>query len=283
MRHLGCPPRFALRLVSFIFPFMSNLSQLDPALQVRRQREPGQRDRLGPVALEHLVDGPYVLGYRPLAQLKELDEIVPAWSRGLFPDLVTASTNSLPDVIARLARHLVALRDAGVGAFRLADLVGALKRDLRCRWEARVADDLGEPGSEDLDADSSPTVLVRPEDELEGEERLAVIVRCVTRRIAALEAGSVRDALWTLWPYVRSCAVEGLARPAWTAVSREVGLSRKRLPQLYARLGEMVRQCRECLSRPFNARKRKNDEPRESRIETQDCYATAKKAAGQGR
>ncbi len=200
-----------------------------------------------------VVDGATLLGFgsglAPVAGEEQLDEIVPRWGDDLFPDLVTAQTNAVREAVGKLACHIAELRAAGVEAFRLGDLVGALKRDLRRRCEAKVSEELGEPGKEDLDPESPPTVIVHPEDELAEEQRLALIVRCVTRRITRLEPGDLRESLWKIWPFVRSCAADEVGHPAWTEISRKLGISRKRLPQLYARLGEIVRQCREKLDR----------------------------------
>jgi len=233
------------------------------------------------------VDGATLLGFgsglAPVADEEQLDEIVPSWSGDLFPDLVTAQTNAVREAIGSLARHLAELRDAGVEAFRLGDLVGALKRDLRRRWEAKVAEELGEAGKEDLAPESPPTAILRPEDELAEEQRLALIVRCVTRRIARLAPGDLRESLWKIWPFVRSCAADGVKRPAWTEISRELGISRKRLPQLYARLGEIVRQCREKLGRPAKAAREKEIDHPDTRSDDVHGEAIAIGASPRGR
>ncbi|MCP4658997.1 MAG: hypothetical protein GY856_26595 [bacterium] len=201
------------------------------------------------------VDSATLLGFgsglAPVVSEEQLAEIVPSWSDDLFPDLLTARTTAVRDAIGKLARHIADLRDAGIEAFRVGDLVGALKRDLRRRWEATVAEGLGEPGVEDLDSESSlvPTMIGWLNDEIGEDRSYTQVVRCVSQRIANLDNTEVREQLWQVWQFVRSCAVGEVPRLSWTKIAQELGISRKRLPMLYSRLADMVNECREALSR----------------------------------
>ena len=236
------------------------------------------------------VDGATLLGFgsglAPVTDREQLDEIVPEWSDVLFPGLITARTNALKRELDKLALCLADLSDAGVEAFRLGDLVGALKHEMRRRWQQRMAEDLGEAGREDLDPDSEPTAIVRPEDEVDGEQRLAWIVRCVSQRIVALAPGAARDLLfWKVWPFVRSCQANDAPRPPWTVISRELDIPRKRVKRLYDRLGEMTVRCRELLGRPSKAagEQRIDSEDPESRSEDRPGERIAAGASTRGR
>lgn len=210
---------------------------------------PAERDR---AEIDNLSLLGFSRGLAAVAAPEELAEAVRGWPEDLFTDLVGAETNAVAKTVARLERHVVDLKARGIRAFRFKDLVDLLKLRARRRWEAAVAEDLGESVVESR-ADGGPAVpvvIVRPDDEPDGARRLVMLVHCVSRRIAELADGRTRDELRRLWEKLRATSAEGLPRPSLAKLGKELGIAReRRLPKLLRDLGEMVEQCRECLGR----------------------------------
>jgi hypothetical protein len=175
------------------------------------------------------------------------------WNDDLLPALVTAQGAPQRDaVVARLLAHLEALRAAGVRAFRLGDLIDPLKRDVRARWAA-----LAEPAGEEVGYEGEGETLqlvrtVAPETAYEEREHLTRLLACAAERCAHLPPEAGAGELLSLLGALARHATDERAdeAPSARAVARETAIPRHRLPLAYARLRDLLADCRRAIDAP---------------------------------
>jgi hypothetical protein len=178
-----------------------------------------------------------------------LAELAPRWNDDLLPALVTAhGAPQREAVVARLATHLAALAERGVSCCRFGDLIEPLKRDARARWAAvaEPADDLGYEG------EGEAVHLVRtvaPDTACEDRQHLERLIACAADRCARLPdrsgAGELLSLLTALARFARDPQAD--EAPSSRALARQTAIPRHRLPLAYARLRELLADCRRAI------------------------------------
>ena len=213
----------------------------------------------------------YVRGRFVAAAVERLRDAARFLNDRVLPRLVTDDGRAVPKLLQRLTEALEALgRELeDFEAFRLGELSKELKDDARRRLEAlglQEVDTAVDGGAKDPDdgSDLQPTLVIPVEahDETltQWSDRRRFVLRLVSDRIDAMPAGQDRDESWKLWTFLKSTrllsdveraalAAEGLKNPDdpglgqklnQAELERELGLSRRRLPKLLARLEELV-------------------------------------------
>jgi hypothetical protein len=219
---------------------------------VRRALERGE---LAVVAGDPRVRNETLLGWegRPSAPAMgaaaagaELARRVARWGDELLPDLVTARGPRQTEVVDRLRRQLLALREAGFERFRFRDLVDPLKRAVRWRWAAILEQATGRRGGMGGRATAPGDVEAEA---MESDASFQELARCVTASLGQLEVDArSRRYLLALWRFLRRRAGAGgeevedaLARHK---VAELLQIPRERMPELYRTLGRLVQACR---------------------------------------
>jgi len=190
----------------------------------------------------HVLEGDLRIGNDTLLAFPEGSDAGPAsedalaartteWIDALLPDLVTAWRKSEPAGL--LAGRILQLGERGVQVFAFRDLVSALKRQVRERWQAYEL-------SPDL------VRLLEPSHDFVERDRFEQLVRCVESFLEGFEGRSkTYDYLLKLWSFLRCLAVEsdsGQMLPQREA-SRELKIPRERISGLLDTLGEWVKRC----------------------------------------
>lgn len=162
-----------------------------------------------------------------------LAELTAEWIDGLLPDLITAWRKSEPASL--LADRVLQLGGRGVRVFRFRDLVSALKRQVRERWQAfQLPPDL--------------VRLLEPSQDFVERDRFESLVRCVERLLEGFEGRSkTYEYLSRLWTFLRFLAVESDSgrMPPQREASRELGIPRDRISGLLDTLSEWLKRCLE--------------------------------------
>jgi hypothetical protein len=192
----------------------------------------------------------------PAERRRRLAERAARWNADLLPDLVTAGGRALDVVIDRLADRLPELAADGVAAFRLRELVAALRDDLRPRWAAWLwrpgdvaeAGDVGTPGE-----GGGPPVPVLRLTAPEADAEEAAAARQAFRRLRrCVEAGLVETVddertageAAAVWRALVAAAVEDDKMPSRRQLAQALGIPRDRMPGLFRAIGELMMRCR---------------------------------------
>jgi hypothetical protein len=176
---------------------------------------------------------------------------VTAWCDELLPDLVTARGPRQPEMVDRLRRQLLTLRDAGIERFAFRDLLDPLKQAVRRRWAAVLEQSIAARDG------TGPGPIARSDAEAEAAEsgaRFAELARCVSLRLERLEVDArTRRYLVALWRFLGRRASlrggkakaeeEGEAVLARRKVAELLHIPRERMPELYRILGRLVTGC----------------------------------------
>jgi hypothetical protein len=149
-----------------------------------------------------------------------------AWLDQLLPDLMTARSRQVTEVIETLRGHVLALRQEGVRMFRFKDLVDPLKRETRRRWLAAWSNEGRQHASP-----------------LHGVD-LYGLNRCVSGKIELENKKKTREDLARTWVFLRATK-PGLNghRPSAVQVSRAVSVDRSRVPALLDTLKRLITEC----------------------------------------
>lgn len=189
---------------------------------------------------------------------RALAERAARWNAELLPDLVTAGGRGLDAVIDRLAGRLPELAEDGVRAFRVRELVAALRDDLRRRWAARLwqAGDVaaaGEVASAGEDEPPVPVLLLSPrpagpEEAAAEREAARRLRRCMEEGLEAA-AGDPRtlEQARALWRALQIAAVEEETMPSRRRLAQALGIPRDRMPGLFRVVGRVMTGCRRAL------------------------------------
>ena len=182
------------------------------------------------------------------------------WNAELLPELVTAGGRGLDAVIDRLAARLPELADDGVGAFRLRDLVAALRDDLRRRWAATLwqAGDVaaaGEMRGAGGGEDEPPVPVLRlspppasPEEAAAEREAARRLRRCMEEGLeTAADDARTRDEALAVWRALEIAAVEEDAMPSRRGLAEALGIPRGRMAGLFGVVGRVMADCRRAL------------------------------------
>ncbi|MCP4659891.1 MAG: hypothetical protein GY856_31190, partial [bacterium] len=189
------------------------------------------------------------LGFDPQADpdppARDFADRVKAWNDELLPELVTARSRTVTEVVGRLRRLVVGLEAAGVDAFRFKDVIDPMKRDVRDRW-AGVWSGTVEVAAEPGDGEAPPeTVIVAPP--IDPIDAVDDLHRCVGRSIDRLqEKPRTREDLWKLWTFVRAThdRDDEAKLPSHLKLGKRLGIYRGRLPRLFEILQRIVEACR---------------------------------------
>jgi hypothetical protein len=186
---------------------------------------------------------------------RALAERAARWNAELLPELVTAGGRGLDAVIDRLAERLPELAADGVAAFRVRDLVAALRDDLRRRWAARLwqAGDLAAAGEVTAAGENEPPVPVlllsprpaSPEEAAAEREAARRLRRCMEEGLEAA-AGDPRtlEEARALWRALEIAAVEEETMPSRRRLAQALGIPRDRMPELFRVVGRVMTGCR---------------------------------------
>jgi len=213
-----------------------------------------------------------VLGFRSSATTPptpgpDLRALVGRWNDEILPDLATTQGKKRSDVAGRLRRRLPELRGEGIEAFRLRDLAEPLKRDARARWAALLGQAAGDVVWRQGRAETGGAVRMAPPDTgVDDRESFDHLVRGVAESLRRLEVDDrTRGYLASLWHYLSRWASEpaDLATRPWRErdaapgpatveinrlshrkITRQLGIPRERLPELFAILEHMIEECR---------------------------------------
>jgi hypothetical protein len=189
---------------------------------------------------------------------RALAERAARWNAELLPELVTAGGRGLDAVIDRLAERLPELAADGVAAFRVRDLVAALRDDLRRRWAARLwqAGDLAAAGEVTAAGENEPPVPVlllsprsaSPEEVAAEREAARRLRRCMEEGLEAA-AGDPRtlEEARALWRTLEIAAVEEETMPSRRRLAEALGIPRDRMPELFRVVGRVMTSCRRAL------------------------------------
>lgn len=192
----------------------------------------------------------------PAAGRRALAERAARWNAELLPELVTAGGRGLDAVIDRLAERLPELAEDGVGAFRLRDLVAALRDDLRRRWAARLwqAGDVAAAGEMRAAGEDEPPVPVlllspcpaNPEEVAAEREVARRLRRCMEEGLEGAAAGDARtrQEARALWRALEVAAVEEESMPSRRRLAQALGIPRDRMPALFGVVGRVMTGCR---------------------------------------
>jgi hypothetical protein len=188
-----------------------------------------------------------VLTCRRPGAVRELQALAESWCDELLPDLVTATGKGRPPVVARLAERLRGLGGAGRVSFK--ELLDAVKRTVRARWQAVRLGERGELARDDGDDDGWGELVpvVRPEASYEERQSFERLIARVGEAVAQAGGSAEKQAhLATLWQFLRTVAADAdeplLSR---RRVAELLGLPRYRLPELYGELQRLIADCRE--------------------------------------
>lgn len=186
---------------------------------------------------------------------RALAERAARWNAELLPELVTAGGRGLDEVIDRLSKRLPELADDGVRAFRLRELVAALRDDLRRRWAARLwqAGDVAAADEVSAAGEGEPPVPVLllsprpagPEEAAAERERARRLRRCMEEKLeAAAEDPRTRHEVRALWRALEVAAVEEETMPSRRQLAQALDVPRGRMPELFRVLGRVMADCR---------------------------------------
>lgn len=189
------------------------------------------------------------------ARRRTLAERAALWNAELLPELVTGRGRALAAVAERLAERLPELAAAGVEAFRVRELVAALRDDLRPRWLACQPDAGDEVAASEVRSageDEAPLPVLRfsspaadPEASAAAREAGRRLVRCVEERLAELPGDErTRDEAYAVWRARLVAAAEEDERVSDRELSRRLGLPRDRVPRLTEVVRRAVDGCR---------------------------------------
>lgn len=214
---------------------------------------------------EELTDAPPD-GEERAHRQRVLAGLVEGWNTELLPGLVTARGRETEAVAADLARRLPEIAGAGLEAVHVSEVLGPLRRDLRQRWAQLLWQAQGDVApresveaaapADDEDGDAGFVQVLSLYRPPPSPERRAVerdtfrsLTDCVWRQVEGLEADDrTRGYLERFWQFLRTCVQESEAVPSQRKLSRFLDIPRDRFPELYDRLGAMVRRCREGLA-----------------------------------
>ncbi len=188
-----------------------------------------------------------VLGFSPDAdsspepQEVALAEATRAWRAELLPGLVTARGKEKADVVGRLRRHLLGLRDQGFESFEFKDLISPLKQAVRQWWHA-----LSRPPKDEMGfADDEDVQLVRPDSTLEDAQALDQLAACVEDAIDHWgNRVKTRSDLRKLWLFLKALASEDAPRPSNRKIGEALDIPRSSLPKLFSIIRQLVETCR---------------------------------------
>lgn len=194
-------------------------------------------------------------GPGPPAAAAELEVVARRWNDRFLTDLVTARGKGRPGIVGKLRRALRTLGEDGIRAFRFKDLVDPLKSDARNRWAAIAAGDERrevpwQSGESDL---AGALRAVTPELKIEDRDSFRKLVDCVSKRLERSEAPprtrrqlrALWECLWTAADGRTATSADAEALPSRRKIAARLRIPRQRLPELYATLGKLVRDCRE--------------------------------------
>ena len=176
------------------------------------------------------------------------------WSDSLLPDLITAPAGRQAELAERLSRWFADLPRHGIGALLFKELLDPMKRHVRLRWAALLAQ-AGDGGAAPGHGGSpeSDSRAVRPDRQLEDRSRFEALTRCVAAAIDRLDVDTrTRGHLARLWRFLSAGAAQHAA-PAWDGVEADdlsqrklalrLGIPRKRLPELRRTLARVAEGC----------------------------------------
>jgi hypothetical protein len=180
-----------------------------------------------------------VLGFAPGApeetEPSTLGPLVARWNDELLPDLVLARGQRQEEVWRKLRALLRDLAPRGIGSFRFRDILDPLKSDTRRRWGALLA--AGDEGGP-------------PEAPVVAQESLEKLTRYMSAAVSQVpEDSRTREDLATLWRYLKAQAGSGepgdageTERLSHRRLAQVLGISRERLPGLFAKLRRLAAQ-----------------------------------------
>lgn len=177
-----------------------------------------------------------------------LDDSARIWSDELLPDLITGKGRRRDEVTHKLARRIHGLAGGTSGesltAFRLGDLVDALRSAVRVRWDRFWSQLIGDVAVETVDGETVVHVgLVAPDTGIEDREDFEKLCLYMTEAVDRHEGSArVKKDLRRLWESLRLWALDpGLEKvPSRREICRFLDISRHQSAALYTLMGRWI-------------------------------------------
>ncbi|MEM8964018.1 MAG: hypothetical protein AAGD38_21210 [Acidobacteriota bacterium] len=196
------------------------------------------------------------------SETTDLTVTVADWPSDLMPEIFdTGGPQTIGRLAERLAPRIDHLAGQDIERFRFKTLVDPIKKAIRGAWASLLDDEIGATAIE-IDADGQPTAVrvVEPDTTLEAQNQITNLDRAVHARIDATDLPEPRRReLHDLWRLVRTHLDDdrgagrgraddgGIALPSHRQISGSLGIHRRRVPDLFAHLRDVVRQARASL------------------------------------
>ncbi len=181
------------------------------------------------------------------------------WTAELLPGLVTARRGARRPVIAKLREQLCELGAEGVETFRVRDLMGRFRREVRVAWAGLLEEDTAPWAIDEATRLGKIVALFLPGKERDEAEEFEALIVCVSDLVDRLDlTRPTREHLETLWGYLQSQSrgeldspdfVDDREAPAQPMPSRRglakvLDIPRNKIGSLFATLAEQVEKCR---------------------------------------
>ncbi len=169
------------------------------------------------------------------------------WAGTVLTDLILAHGPGVTKARQLLRAEILGLRKKGIESFRFSGLCRPLKMEARGRISLFFEVGPGTKGLIEVTQEKPADDLTIAGMSFETRQHFRKVAECVSRAVASAEPGAGRERLERLWAFFRQFAATDLDERelAATRLSKALAIPRNDIPRLRARLGEMVRRCRE--------------------------------------